>query len=72
MKDNVVVQQIIEGMKKGILTTCGGDENSSEYIFTSKLVLNTPLIRLVQQGGGVTPLDVMKMAVDAANGKMMG
>ena len=72
MKDNVVVQQIIEGMKKGILTTCGGDENSSEYIFTSKLVLNTPLILLVQQGGGVTPLDVMKMAVDAANGKMMG
>ncbi len=72
MKDNVVVQQIIEGMKKGILTTYGGDENSSEYIFTSKLVLNTPLIRLVQQGGGVTPLDVMKMAVDAANGKMMG
>ena len=72
MKDNVVVQQIIEGMKKGILTTCGGDENSSEYIFTSKLVLNTPLIRLVQQGGGVTTLDVMEMAVDAANGKMMG
>ena len=67
MKDNVVVQQIISEMTKGILASCGGDENNPEYIFTSRLVLNTPLIRLVQQSGGNTPMDILKVALDAAN-----
>ena len=67
MKDNVVVQQIISEMTKGILASCGGDENNPEYIFTSRLVLNTPLIRLVQQSGGNTPIDILKVALDAAN-----
>ena len=67
MKDNPVVQQIMEGMKGGILQSCGGDANSSEFLFTISIVFNTPLIRLVQQGGGATPLALMQAAVGAAN-----
>ena len=67
MKDNPVVQQIMEGIKGGILQSCGGDENSSEFLFTTSIVFNTPLIRLVQQGGGATPLALMQAAVGAAN-----
>ncbi len=50
MKENPVVQQIMSGMREGILQSCGGDENSSEFLFTISSVYNTPLIRLVQQG----------------------
>ena len=39
-----------------------------EYIFTVSIILNTPLVRLVQQGGGATPLALMKAVVGAANG----
>lgn len=67
MKDNPVVQQIMEGMKGGILQSCGGDANSPEFLFTISIVFNTPLIRLVQQGGGATPLALMQAAVGAAN-----
>ena len=67
MKENPVVQQIMEGMKGGILQSSGGDENSPEYLFTISIVFNTPLIRLVQQGGGATPLALMQAAVGAAN-----
>ena len=67
MKDNPVVGQIMEGMKGGILQSCGGDENSSEFLFTISIVFNTPLIRLVQQGGGATPLALMQAAAGAAN-----
>lgn len=67
MKENPVVQQIMEGMKGGILQSCGGDENSPEYLFTISIVFETPLIRLVQQGGGATPLALMQAAVGAAN-----
>lgn len=70
MKENPVVQQIMEGMKSGILQSCGGDENSSEFLFTINIVFNTPLIRLVQQGGGMTPLAMMQAAVACANGDM--
>lgn len=68
MKENPVVQQIMEGMKGGILQSCGGDENSPEFIFTINIVFGTPLIRLVQQGGGMTPLAMMQAAVACANG----
>lgn len=67
MKENPVVQQIMEGMKGRILKNCGGDENSPEFLFTISIVFNTPLIRLVQQGGGMTPLALMQAAVGAAN-----
>ena len=67
MKENPVVQQIMEGMKGGILKNCGGDENSPEFLFTISIVFSTPLIRLVQQGGGMTPLALMQAAVGAAN-----
>lgn len=52
MKDNPIVRQIMEGMKGGILQSCGGDETNPEYLFTISIVFNTPLIRLVQQGVG--------------------
>ena len=68
MKENPVVQQIIQGMTAGILAGYGGDETNAEYIFTISIILNTPLIRLVQQGGGQTPLALMQAAVGAANG----
>ncbi len=67
MKENPVVQQIMEGMKGGILQSCGGDENSPEFLFTISIVFDTPLVRLVQQGGGATPLALMQAAVGAAN-----
>ncbi len=67
MKENPVVQQIMEGMKGGILASCGGDENSPEFLFTISIVFDTPLIRLVQQGGGATSLALMQAAVGAAN-----
>ncbi len=67
MKENPVVQQIMEGMKGGILQSSGGDEDSPEFLFTISIVFNTPLIRLVQQGGGATPLALMQAAVGAAN-----
>lgn len=70
MKENPVVQQIMEGMRGEILQTCGGDENSPEFLFTISIVFNTPLIRLVQQGGGATPLGLMQAAVACANGDM--
>lgn len=70
MKDNPVVRQVMEGMRGGILQTCGGDETSPEFIFTINIVFNTPLIRLVQQGGGATPIELMKAVVDCANGDM--
>ncbi|MGN1192412.1 MAG: glycoside hydrolase family 3 C-terminal domain-containing protein [Dorea sp.] len=68
MKENPVVQQIIQGMTGGMLAAYGGDETNPEYIFTVSIVLNTPLVRLVQQGGGATPLGLMQAAVGAANG----
>lgn len=68
MKENPVVQQIMEGIKGGILQNCGGDESSPEFIFTINIVFGTPLIRLVQQGGGMTPLAMMQAAVACANG----
>ena len=55
-------------MTAGILAGYGGDETNAEYIFTVSIILNTPLIRLVQQGGGQTPLALMQAAVGAANG----
>lgn len=67
MKENPIVQQIMEGMKGGILQSCGGDENSPEFLFTISIVFDTPLVRLVQQGGGATPLALMQAAVGAAN-----
>lgn len=67
MKENPVVQQIMEGMKGGILQNYGGDENNSEFLFTISIVFGTPLIRLVQQGGGMTPLALVQAAVGAAN-----
>ena len=70
IKENPVVQQIMDGMKGGILQSCGGDETSPEFLFTINIVFNTPLIRLVQQGGGATPLGVMQAAVACANGDM--
>ena len=70
MKENPVVQQIMDGMRGGILQSCGGDENSPEFLFTISIVFNTPLIRLVQQGGGATPLGLMQAAVACANGDM--
>ena len=68
MKENPVVQQIIQGMTGGILQSYDRDESNPEYIFTVSIILNTPLVRLVQQGGGATPLALMKAVVGAANG----
>lgn len=68
MKENPAVHQIMEGMKSGILQSCGGDEDNPEFLFTINIVFNTPLIRLVQQGGGMTPLAMMQAAVACANG----
>lgn len=68
MKDNPAVQQIMAGMKAGMLQ--GRDENDPEIIFTFSIVFNTPLIRLVQQSGGETPLGLMQAAVACANGDM--
>lgn len=70
MKENPVVRQIMGGMREGILQSCGGDENNPEFLFTISIVFNTPLIRLVQQGGGATPLGLMQAAVACANGDM--
>lgn len=68
MGENPVVKQIMDGMKAGILQ--GRDENDPEMVFTLSIVFNTPLIRLVQQGGGATPLELMQAAVACANGDM--
>lgn len=68
MKENAAVRQIMDGMKAGMLQ--GRDENDPEMVFTLSIVFNTPLIRLVQQGGGVTPLELMQAAVACANGDM--
>ena len=68
MKENPVVKQIMDGMKAGMLQ--GRDENDPEMIFTLSIVFNTPLVRLVQQGGGATPLGLMQAAVACANGDM--
>lgn len=70
MKDNPFVQQIMEGMKANILQSEGADENDPDVIFTLSIVFNTPLIRLVQQGGGATPKEVMELAVASANGNV--
>ena len=68
MKDNPVVQQIMNGMKAGMLQ--GKDENDPEMVFMFSIVFNTPLQRLVQQSGGMTPLALMQSAVACANGDM--
>lgn len=68
MEENPIVSQIANGMKAGMLQQYGGDESNPEYIFTSSIVMNTPLIRLVQQSGGETPVGLMQAAVGAANG----
>lgn len=68
MKEDPAVKQIMDGMKAGMLQ--GRDENDPEMIFTLSIVFNTPLIRLVQQGGGATPLGLMQAAVACANGDM--
>lgn len=70
MKENPVVRQIMGGMRGVILQSCGGDENNPEFLFTISIVFNTPLIRLVQQSGGTTPLGLMQAAVACANGDM--
>ena len=67
MKDHPAVQQILEGMKQGILQGYGGDENDPGFLFTFSIIMNTPLVRLVQQGGGQTPLSLMQDVVAAAN-----
>lgn len=66
MKENPVVRQIMDGMKAGMLK--GRADNDPEMVFTLSIVFNTPLIRLVQQGGGATPLELMQAAVACANG----
>ena len=43
-------------------------EAKPETVFTLSIIFNTPLIRLVQQGGGATPRDLMELAVGSANG----
>lgn len=68
MKENPIVQQIIQGMTGGMLAAYNGDETNPEYLFTVSILMNTPLVRLVQQGGGATPISLMKAAVGAANG----
>lgn len=67
MKDNPVVSHILEQMRQGILQGYGGDESNPEFIFTFSIITNTPLVRLVQQGGGQTPLALMQTVVGAAN-----
>ncbi len=67
MKDHPAVQQVLDGMKQGILQGYDGDENDPEFIFTFSIITNTPLVRLVQQGGGQTPLSLMQAVVGAAN-----
>lgn len=67
MRDNPVVQQIMEGMKAGILQNYGGDENNPEYLFMISIISGTPLIRLIQQSGGMTPIAMMQATVGAAN-----
>lgn len=69
MMDNPIVAQIAGGMKAGILQQYNGDENNEEYIFTVSIIMNTPLVRLVQQGGGMTPIALMEATVGAANGQ---
>lgn len=68
MESNPIVAQIAEGMKAELLKQYGGDESNPEYIFTVNIVMNTPLVRLVQQGGGMTPIALMQATVGAANG----
>ena len=68
MKENPTVQQVIKGMTGGMLAAYGGDEHNPDYLFAVNIVLNTPLRRLVQQGGGTTPVQLMEAVVDAANG----
>lgn len=67
MKDNPIVSSILEQMRQGILQGYGGDESNPEFIFTFSVITNTPLVRLVQQGGGQTPLALMQTVVGAAN-----
>ena len=68
MKKSFMVRIIMGAMSKMILKMNGGDKNSSEYIFTIQIVFNTPVVRLVQQGGGATPLGLMVGVVEFANG----
>ena len=68
MKNNFMVRIVMKAMNQMILKMNGGDKNSAEYIFTIQIVFNTPLIRLVQQGGGATPLSMMAGVVEFANG----
>lgn len=68
MKENPIIQQIMEGMKAPIVAAGGGDESNPETIFTLSIIFNTPLIRLVQQCGGATPRELMELAVGSANG----
>lgn len=68
MKDNPVVQQIMDSMKAGMLQ--GKDENDPEMVFLFSIVFNTPLIRQVQQSAGASPLGLMQMVVAAANGQI--
>lgn len=68
MKDNPVVQQIMNGMKAGMLQ--GKDENDPEMVFLFNIIFNTPLQRFVQQSGGMTPMALVEAAVACANGDM--
>lgn len=70
MKENPVIQQIMAGMRENIMQASGGDDKDPNVVFTLGIVMNTPLIRLVQQGGGATPRELMELAVQCANGDM--
>lgn len=68
MKDNPIIQQIMEGMKTSIIQSNGGDENDPSTKFTLSIVYNTPVIRLVQSSAGTTPKELMELVVECANG----
>lgn len=68
MKENPVIAQIMKGMKAPIIAAAGGNEQDPGVVFTLSIIFNTPLIRLVQQGGGATPRELMELAVASANG----
>ena len=67
LKENPIAAQILDGIKAGMLQAYDNDETDPEFLFTFHVVCNTPLIRLIQQGGGETPLALMQAAVGAAN-----
>lgn len=66
MKDSVAAQQMLAAIRQSIGAPAEG-EVSQEIQFLLETTANTPLRRLAQQSGGMTPVTVLESIVEAAN-----